>query len=94
MGNTIGEERDMVVNNKLSRNSIYKGMTVAVDQLSDIYNTYMIVQFDNPHETQGKLVYIGEEQTDEYDNWFKQKKPITPIYNDKGELEDMSVYDE
>jgi hypothetical protein len=84
----------LALEDKLTLNNIYEGMMVTVEQLSNIYNTYMIVQFENSQDTQGKLVFIGDKQTEEYDKWFKQKKPITPIYNDKDELEDMSVYDE
>jgi hypothetical protein len=89
-----GDFHMMTINDKLTIDNIYEGMTVTIDQLSDIYNTYMIVQFENSQDTKGKLVYIGNKQTEEYDKWFNQKKPITPIYNDKDELEDMSVYDE
>ena len=39
-------------------------------------------------------MFCGDVQNQEYDSWFMQPKPITPIYNDKEELEDMAVYDE
>lgn len=79
---------------KLTLEELTIGMQVTAEQLSDIYDTYMIIQYDNNTDTVGKLVYIGKTQTDEYDKWFMQSKPITPIYNDKEELEDMAVYDE
>ena len=70
------------------------GMMVKAEQLSEIYNKYMILLFDNAESKIGKLVFCGDEQNQEYDSWFMQAKPITPIYNDKDELEDMAVYDE
>lgn len=79
---------------KLTPEDIHIGMNVTPDQLSDIYDTYMIVQYENDTDMMGKLVFIGKKQTEEYDRWFMQSKPITPIYNDKEELEDMAVYDE
>lgn len=79
---------------KLTLEDIHIGMNVTPDQLSDIYDTYMIVQYENDTDMVGKLVFIGKKQTEEYDRWFMQSKPITPIYNDKEELEDMAVYDE
>ena len=79
---------------KLTLEELTIGMQVTAEQLSDIYDTYMIIQYDNNTDIVGKLVYIGKTQTDEYGKWFMQSKPITPIYNDKEELEDMAVYDE
>ncbi len=79
---------------KLTLEDLYIDMEVSADQLSNIYDTYMIIKYSNNNNTVGKLVYIGDKQTAEYDKWFKQSEPITPIYNSTDELEDMSVYDE
>ncbi len=54
----------------------------------------MILLFDDTESKIGKLVFCGDVQNQEYDSWFMQPKPITPIYNDKDKLEDMAVYDE
>lgn len=70
------------------------GMMAKAEQLSEIYNKYMILLFDDVESKIGKLVYCGDIQDKEYDSWFMQSKPITPIYNDRDELEDMAVYDE
>lgn len=70
------------------------GMMVKAEQLSEIYNKYMILLFDDTKSKMGRLVYFGDTQGKEYDSWFMQPNPITPIYNDKMELEDMIVYDE
>jgi hypothetical protein len=79
---------------KLRIEELKLNMEVSAEQLSDIHDTYMIIKFNNIGDNIGNLVYIGENQTSDYDKWFMQSKPITPIYNSTDELEDMSVYDE
>ena len=54
----------------------------------------MILLYDDMDSREGKLVYCKDTQDKDYDGWFIQPKPITPIFNDKDELEDMAVYDE
>lgn len=75
-------DRNMVFN--------YTNLTIR----KGLYNKYMILLFDDADSKTGKLVFCGDVQNKEYDSWFMQPKPITPIYNDKDELEDMAVYDE
>lgn len=82
------------VEKKYTLEELHIGMEVTKEQLSEIYDTYMIIAYDGGVNTKGKLVFLGKKQDAEYDNWFKQPKPITPIFNDRDELEDMSVYDE
>ena len=79
--------------NKYTLKDLYIGMMAKAEQLSEIYNKYMILLFDDTESEIGKLVFCGDVQNQEYDSWFMQS-PITPIYNDKEELEDMAVYDE
>lgn len=79
---------------KYSLKDLHIGMLAKAEQLSEIYNKYMILLFDDMDSRVGKLVFCGDVQDQEYDSWFMQPKPITPIYNDKEELEDMVVYDE
>lgn len=79
---------------KYALKDIYIGMMAKAEQLSEIYNKYMISLFDDNESEIGKLVFCGDVKNQEYDSWFMQSKPITPIYNDKEELEDMAVYDE
>ncbi len=86
--------RMAVSEKKYSFNDLRIGMAVSVEQLSEIYNKYMIVAFDNMESRTGKLVFCGDVQDQEYDSWFLQTKPITPIYHDRDDLEDMAVYDE
>lgn len=79
---------------KYTLDDLHIGMTAKAEQLSKIYNKYMILLYDDMGSKEGKLVYCKDIQDKEYDGWFMQPKPITPIFNDKDELEDMSVYDE
>lgn len=79
---------------KYTLNDLRLGMMAKAEQLSEIYNKYMILLFDDTESKIGKLVFCGDVQNQEYDSWFMQPKPITPIYNDKDKLEDMAVYDE
>ena len=79
---------------KYSLSDLHIGMAVRAEQLSEIYNKYMILEFDSVESRTGKLVFCGDVQDQEYDSWFMPPKPITPIYNDRDELEDMAVYDE
>lgn len=83
-----------VVEKKYVIEDLHLGMFVRAEQLSEIYNKYMILLYDDTEYTAGRLVYCKDIQDEEYDKWFMQPKPITPIYNDKDELEDMVVYDE
>ena len=70
------------------------GMRATVAQLSHILDTYMILAYDNPGDEEGTLVYIGTKQDKEYDSWFMQDKPITPIYHTDMVLETNYLYDE
>lgn len=47
----------------------------------------------NNDDLMGTLVFFGNNEQ-EYEKWFNQSKPITPIYFDSEELEDEVVYDE
>lgn len=64
------------------------------DQLSVIYDIYMIVKYENETDETDTLVYMGTTQDSDYNKWFYQTKPITPIYNSSEELNSLIVYDE
>lgn len=70
------------------------GMKTTVEQLSHIMNKYMIIAYDHVGDKEGTLVFIGDRQNKEYDSWFMQDKPITPIHHTKEELEENVVYDD
>jgi hypothetical protein len=82
------------VEKKYTLNELKLGMNVSASQLSNIYDTYMIIAYSNQSDKIGELVYVGNTQNDKYEQWFNQTRPITPIYNSKEELEDLVVYDE
>lgn len=91
----MGDKIMVAVEKKFrSVNELSIGMMVNREQLSDIYDTYMIIAYEKLSDDIGKLVYIGKERNEQFSSWFKQTKPITPIYNSKEELEDKTVYDE
>jgi len=70
------------------------GMKATSERLKHIMNRYMIIAYDNLEDPEGTLVFLGKRQTKEYDKWFFQNKPITPIYHGPWELEENVVYDE
>lgn len=70
------------------------GMKATVSQLSHILNKYMILVYDKEGDEEGTLVFIGNKQNKEYDSWFMQEKPITPIHHTSVDLEEKIVYDE
>ncbi len=78
----------------LKANELKIGMRATVEQLSHIINKYMILAYDNAGDNEGTLVFVGNKQNKEYDKWFMQSKPITPIYHTKMDLEENVVYDE
>lgn len=80
--------------NFLQTKDLKIGMRVTADQLSRIVNKYMIIAYDNVGDKEGILVYMNSRQNKEYDKWFKQEKPITPIHHTQMELEENIVYDE
>ena len=83
-----------MANRTLKLKDLKVGMRTTVEQLSHIMNKYMIIAYDHAGDTEGTLVFIGNSQNKEYDSWFMQDKPITPIHHTEMELEENVVYDE
>ncbi len=82
---------------KYTFNDLHKNMRVKVSQLSNILDTCMILldtKLLANNDIEGTLVYFGSGNTEEYTQWFKQDKAITPVFFDSAELEDGVVYDE
>ena len=84
----------LVADKKYKPDDLRIGMSARAEQLSEIYGKYMILLYEDAESNTGKLVYCNDVQDKDYDRWFMQPKPITPIFHDKDELEDMAVYDE
>ena len=69
------------------------GMKATPNQLRHIIDTYMILLYENENDEEGILVFFGDKQNEEYESWFMQEKPITPIYHTKMDLQTDVVYD-
>lgn len=80
--------------NFLEAKDLRIGMKATVTQLSHILNKYMILVYDHEGDKEGTLVFVGNKQDKEYDSWFMQEKPITPIHHTEMDLEENVVYDE
>ena len=77
----------------LKEKDLKLGMRTTSDQLSRIINTYMILVYDKPGDTEGTLVFFGKRKNRDYDKWFFQNKPITPIYHTRLDFDDF-LFDE
>lgn len=87
----------MAAERKYALQDLHKDMRVRVSQLSNIMDTCMILldtELLSNNDVEGTLVYFGSGNTEEYTDWFRQEKAITPVYFDSEELEDGVVYDE
>lgn len=62
----------LAVDKKYTLEDLYIGMTVKAEQLSEIYNHYMILLYDDANSKAGRLVYCKDTQDKDYDNWFMQ----------------------
>ncbi len=86
----------MEPNKKYKLTELKKGMQVRESQLTNILDTPMILvdtHIINNNDLIGTLAFFGHNER-EYEEWFEQSKPITPIYFNSEELEDGVVYDE
>ncbi len=81
---------------KYTLSEISKGMRVFKEQLSEIYDTWIILY--RPKNVQmsedGIIGYIGKETNAESDKLYTSENIITPVYNDSIELEEDIYYDE
>jgi uncharacterized protein YxeA len=80
--------------NYLQVKDLKLGMRTTAEQLSHIMNKYMILVYEHSGDEEGTLVFIGSHRNKEYDKWFMQDKPITPIHHTHVESEKNVVYDE
>ncbi len=83
-------------NKSYTLSELKTGMKVGLSQLKNVLDTPMILidtEVINNDDLVGTLVYFGDNER-EYEKWFKQPKPITPVYFNSEELEDGVVYDE
>ena len=69
------------------------GMKVAVEQLKNVYDTYMLILYENMGDKVGTLAYFGKDTDDEYARLFMLGKPMCPLYNIKEEAEGIYSYE-
>ena len=81
-------------NKKYKLEDLKLGMKVTDDQLSDIYDTYMLIAYDSMEDEAGTLVFIGKEMNKEYDEIVSSGKRVCPIYISREEAEELYSYDE
>lgn len=81
---------------RLALSDLKVGMKVKLSELQNILDTRMILidtKMISNDDLVGTLVFFGNNKA-EYEKWFKQSRPITPVYFNSEELEDGVVYDE
>ena len=82
---------------KYTLSEIKKGMRVRKEQLSNIYDTWIILYRPKDKVMEdGEMIigFIGKEPTEESDALYTPNNVITPVYNDSIDLEDDIYYDE
>ena len=81
---------------KYSLADIKKGMRVYKEQLSEIYDIWIILYKpkESDMEEDGIIGFIGAETNEESDALYNGNNIITPVYNDSIDLEDDIFYDE
>lgn len=76
---------------QLTLQDIKVGMSVKFSQLSNIYDTWILVEKKNIGEDGGIIRFIGKETNSASQAILDEGKPIGCIYNDS-ELLDEDVY--
>lgn len=79
---------------KYTLDELKLGMPVSKDQLSEIYDVYMLIVYSKPGDKIGSLEYFSKETNDTYAKIMTSGKPMCPIYNLKEEAEELYSYDE
>lgn len=85
-----------MISKKYTLSELKLGMQVKLSELQNILDIHMILvdtKMISNDDLVGTLVFFGNNEK-EYEKWFKQTKPITPVYFNSEELEDGVVYDE
>lgn len=82
---------------KLTLADLKKGEIVRESQLNEIYDTCMLLLNSKllpDGDVEGELIYFGDSDSDEYNNWFFTGNAITPLYFESAECINGVVYDE
>lgn len=81
------------INKRYTLDELKVGMKVTVEQLQNIYNTYMLILYENMGDKVGTLVYFGKDANEEYSKLFFSGKPMCPLYNIKEEVDGVCSYE-
>ena len=79
---------------KLNLEDLKIGMQVEIEQLSDIYDTLIMVQMEEMTSKSGTIRFIGKGPCAESQSIYNEGKPVAPIFHDSIELEEDIVFDE
>ncbi len=93
-GRQQGVQNMEIIGNKFNLEDLYIGMEIQdKDQLSDIYDTWIILVKSNGSDVY-TIRFIGKETNTESDKLFTQGNVVCPVYNDRMELEGDIYYEE
>lgn len=81
------------INKRYTLDELKVGMKVTVEQLENVYNTYMLILYENMGDDVGTLAYFGKDTDEEYSKLFFSGKPMCPLYNIKEEAEGIYSYE-
>lgn len=78
----------------LKREDLKIGKQVEISQLSEIYDTMILIGSENMGDTSGEILFIGEKNSNDQRAIaaFHSGKVISPIYHDRDELEGDIYY--
>lgn len=79
---------------KLTLADIAVGMEVNTEQLSEIYDTWILLTRDTRNSKTSRIVFIGKEQNEDYCKAFNSYTQIAPIFHDSTLLDEDVCYDE
>lgn len=81
------------INKRYTLDELKVGMKVTVEQLENVYDTYMLILYENMGDDVGTLAYFGKDTDEEYSKLFFSGKPMCPLYNIKEEAEGIYSYE-
>lgn len=84
-------------NKKYKLEDLKLGMVVSAEQLSEIYDTWIILakpKNSNYKHGEGVISFIGKEANSESEKLYNGKNIIIPVFNDSTELNEDMYYEE
>lgn len=90
----VENKKDKIdINKRYTLDELKVGMKVTVEQLENVYDTYMLILYENMGDDVGTLAYFGKDTDEEYSKLFFSGKPMCPLYNIKEEAEGIYSYE-